>query len=113
MIRLRDRCVILTATSGVQDELGGDSISWEDADELMEPCVIQPLNTSEYAYSSDDVTSRWRARFLPSTTLSAEKRVRWRGLELEVDGEVQLVVDKNGRPHHNETVLELVRTIDS
>jgi hypothetical protein len=113
VIRFHDRAAIITPITSEMDELGGSGMTWTNAPEVLEPCTIQPLNTSEYAYASDDVTSRWRARFLPTTTLSSEKRVRWRGLVLEVDGEVQLLVDRQGRPHHNETVLELVRTLDS
>jgi len=85
---------------------GNESRDWTTATRRTLPGVVQPVSSTESTADEQVTITRWRL-FVRPTELTSSHRVEWRGLTLEVDGEVGQWVAPGGL-HHLEAVLRRV-----
>jgi hypothetical protein len=103
---LRDRVVILRAPL-ISGPYGSTERDWPNATQTTVTAEVQPLSSSEDVVQQERTLTRFRV-ILPATApLVATDRVRWRGADHEVDGEVEPHTFR-GVLHHQEAVLQRV-----
>lgn len=111
-LRYRDRVTILNAPNSTG--YGGQVIrNWDSPDvEVLPnvPAAVQPLSQFEETDRREMTITLWRMHCNVGLPITAESRVRWSGAtgDLDVDGEVEVHAFQ-GRPHHVEATLRLVR----
>jgi len=71
------------------------------------PAAIEPLSSAEQVLTADTVISRWRLFLEPGTGITAQWRVRWLGIDHEVDGEIE--VWQGRRPRVECTLKRITR----
>lgn len=54
------------------------------------PAAIEPLSSTEATLTAETVISRWVLYLPAETTIEPSWRVRWRGDDFDVDGEIQV-----------------------
>jgi hypothetical protein len=105
VIRLRDRIEWLLAEDLPEDDHGNATADWASARVITEPAFISPQVTTENLSAQDTVSTVQLAFLLPTTVGTARSRVRWRGLEYEVVGDVLPITDQRAKVHHCEATL--------
>lgn len=108
MIRLRDRIEWLLAANMPTDSHGNETPDWDAAETVVEPAFIGPQVTSENLNAQDTVSTVMLAILLPNTAGTARSRVKWRGLEYEVVGDVLPITDQRAKVHHCEATLKRI-----
>jgi hypothetical protein len=105
---LNDQVTVLTRATQATDGHGNPTVDWGSETTAIVPAVVSPSSSSENLTREDVVITRWRI-FLPATVvMTAKDRVQWRGYTFEVDGDVELHIDRRARPHHLEAMLVAV-----
>lgn len=70
-------------------------------------CTVSPLGSSETVGSRSQVETRYRMLTGPRAALKPKDRVVWRGVDYDVDGDVERHT-LAGRDHHLEVILKRV-----
>ena len=102
--RYRERVVVLRAPL-VAGPYGRQTRDWAAArSHELDGVTVQPLSSSEDSVDQDQTLTRWRLYGPARADLLATDRVRWAGVEsdLEVDGDVERW------PRHTRAVLRKV-----
>lgn len=103
---LRDTVTRLRGTAGT-GSYGSDEIDWSSPTELDMSCEFQPMTTDEEVALQQRTESFWRV-FLPAgADVLATDRLRFDGVDYEIDGEPRRW-RMNGREHHVELVVTRV-----
>jgi hypothetical protein len=106
MTRLRDRVTIINAPDLVDPfNPSNPARDWDNAPPgKPERAEVRPVTglggSTENLLNEDTITSRWRILLAPDTSATPLSRVEWRGLLMEVDGEVSPVPDHLARIRH-------------
>lgn len=66
----------------------------------VQGCSLQPLGSAEQLAGGELITSRWRFYAPPDFPTDSRNLIDISGLRLHVDGDLQVVTDKRGRPDH-------------
>lgn len=102
-----DTIVILTGAT-VTDH-GNTVVDWTAPTAVTQTgCRVQPLTGAENLIGRDEVLTRWRLLTPPDAPLSPANRVRWDGVDYEIDGPIQVQPSPTGTLTHIEAVLKLV-----
>lgn len=74
----------------VEDAYGNEEPDWGSATStVVDGCSVQPQVGAEATVGRDTVVSRWQLFAPDGTDLLATDRIRWQGVDYEVDTEVQ------------------------
>lgn len=86
------------AGARVPDYDGSEWTDWSDPTVVatIDGCSVQPLPGTEYLLDREAVTSRWQVWTPIHPALTADRRIRYRGRDLEIDGSVQTFPDPTG-----------------
>jgi hypothetical protein len=109
MLRLNDRVQLVSPGDVGEDAHGNPTVDWDSEPVRVSPALVTPLSaltsSSENTIGGQVTITRWRL-FLPAVVpIDARSRVRWRGDEFDVEGDVELHTDTRGRPHHQEALM--------
>uniref|UniRef100_UPI0026F45B7A hypothetical protein n=1 Tax=Nocardiopsis sp. YSL2 TaxID=2939492 RepID=UPI0026F45B7A len=99
----------VTVLRPVGTDRHGDPLPGDPAETDSPGWDIQPASTSEDTEGGDTVEEEWTAIGPPGADVRATDRVRWRGLEYQVEGRPEPWPDERGQPHHIEMQLRRVR----
>lgn len=94
--------VVVLRAPLVAGPYGGQTRNWATAQMIDEVGIVQPLSSSEDSVDQTQTQTRWRLYLSPDADLLATDRVRWAGVDLEVDGDVERW------PRHTRAVLRKV-----
>lgn len=98
---------ILTATTATDH--GNTILDWTNPTAVTQDgCRVQPVPGAEQLLGRDEVVSRWRLLAPADAPLTAANRVRWAGVDYEVDGQVQAQPSPTGYLAHIEALLKRV-----
>lgn len=102
MIPFQDRAVLERREIVDRDRYG--SPIYADV-EIPVRCTMSPLGSSETVAHRDMVSTRYRMLTGPRTEIKPKDRVVWRGVDYDVDGDVERHTVA-GRDHHFEVILK-------
>lgn len=89
----------------------------QDPAEHEAPAAVEPIGSSEQVLTSGTVTSRWTLMLDPRDAedpeavarLASTWRVRWRGRDLEVDGDIDVWENRRRGEVYRSCVLKAVQ----
>ncbi len=80
---------------------------WSAATSTSLRVSVQPVSTTEDTDSRQTTVQRWQLRAPSAADLVSSDRIRWRGLVLEVDGDVEVWDPTRPRRGHLACLLRL------
>ncbi|GAB2732752.1 hypothetical protein [Streptomyces bullii] len=102
----RDTVTVIDRVKTGEDDYGADQ--YEDVERDVPDCNMQPVSSTEVVDGKDQVVTRWRLAGPPGMGLTAQSRVRYRGVLYEVDGEPGELGSFGGLLDHTEVFLKVV-----
>lgn len=102
----RDTVTIIERVLTGEDDRGHDI--YDDVPREVPGCNMQPVSSTEVVDGRDQVITRWRLAGPPDMGLTAQSRVRFRGVLYEVDGEPGDHGSFAGLLDHTEAFLKVV-----
>jgi hypothetical protein len=88
---------------------GNTIVDWTSPTAVTQTgCRVQPLPGSEQLLGRDEVVTRWRLLAPADAPLTSTNRIRWAGVDYEIDGSVQAQNSPTGSLAHLEALLKRV-----
>jgi hypothetical protein len=104
--QLHDTCTRLRATVAV-GSYGAEVPDWTAPATVELACEFQPLTVQEDLVQQQRTESQWKVFLYADADVVATDRIRFRGIDYEIDGQPKRWRLRGGE-HHLELVVQLV-----
>lgn len=110
-MRPRTTVALLEPATSVDEYTGAATIDWDLAPTIHAEVLaaVEPVSSTEAALTASTIVSRMRLYLPGDTVIDPRWRVRWEGVDYEIDGDVEPWVNGRGPQYLHCLIKKVVR----